>query len=197
MLLAIDPGHPSHEGDQGCVAPGLVEYRYTWEMAGLLRAHMRHCLPEVETILLRDACDEVVSLAERGQRSADAGVDLVLSLHVDSEATSHARRSSGYYWPGNSVGAEIAEAIIRSMPDPLCRPRGYGVFAARHGNGSDCWLVDARAVIAPHKATSVLIEMGYASNPIDLVALLQNQTQTGIALALMAGVVRAQQLMGV
>lgn len=194
MILAVDPGHPSYEGDTGAVAPGLEEYRYTWEMAHLLRAHLGHCLPQVEVVLLRAAVDEVVSLDERGRRSAEARANLVMSLHVDSEVTSHSRRAAGYYWPGNSAAADICDAVVRCMPHPLHRPYGHGVFAARHGTGADLWLRRARAVLAVHKATSVLIELGFCSNPVDLVGLLDGNTQTGIALALMAGVVRSLQL---
>lgn len=192
MIIAIDPGHPTREGDRGATAPGLVEHEYTWALARSLVAYMRHCLPSAETVLLRSAIDEVVSLAERGHRSAEAGADLVLALHVDSEATGHMRRASGYYWPGNETGALVAETVVRSMPSPLTRSHG-GIYAAKD-NRVDKWLLNPRAVIEVHKATAALVECGFASNHRDLMALLDNATQIGINLALMSGIVRFTQL---
>lgn len=193
LLVAVDPGHPSYPGDTGAVVPGLVESEYTWEAAHSLQIHMRECVPGVEVRLLRASKDEVVSLPERGRRSAEMGADLVMSLHVDSSESDALRHASGYYWPSNLAGYEVSTAIVRAMPHPLNRRSGQGVFPAREGP-RDQWLARARAVMQVHRATSVLIELGYCSHPEDLAALLDSTTQTGIMLALMAGIVRFQQL---
>ena len=193
MILAVDPGHPTYSGDLGTTAPGLTEHKYVWETANSLVAHLHHCMPSIKPVLLRRSVGEVVSLRERGERSREAGADMVLSLHVDAAEATRLRRSTAYHWPGNEEGAEVAETIVRSMPSPLHRRRG-GVFATRTHSPADTWLADARAVVEAHEVTVVLVELGYCTNNRDLVALLDGATQTGIQLALMTGIVRLRQL---
>lgn len=192
MKLAIDPGHPTEHGDTGTRAHGLAEYLYTWQMANALVAYLRHSLPDCETILTRSTENEVVSLADRGAATKEFGADLVLSLHVDGAEAQHLRGSSMYYWPGNKVGHEVALKISAAMPEPLFRRYSAGVFAA--DARTDKWLKRANRVIAPHRATTVLVEMGYCTNHRDLMALLDNTTQIGIMLALVCGVIRFKQL---
>lgn len=195
MRLAIDPGHPTHEGDTGSQAPGLLEYEYSWHMVTSWAAYLRRTVLGVDSFLLRSAVDEVVSLEERGRRSRDGGADLVVSLHVDASESKTLRCASGYYWPSNLTGQQVVQTVIRCMPHPLFRKMGYGAFAARQC-ARDQWLQRSRNVIEQHAATAVLIELGFCTNETDLTALLDPTTQTGIILALTAGVLRFQQLTG-
>ena len=182
--IALDPGHPPH----GTKALGLVESVYTWEMANFVKSRLDHSGEPFEVQLLRLAVDEAVNLDERGRRSEAFGAELILHLHVNWNNRSDVHGCEAYYWPGNLVGQEVGDSVLRAMSDVLRHPSRVAMAARDTSAPEDDWLRNARAVMEPHAATSCLVELGYCSSPRDLRALLSPAVQSAICAALMVGV---------
>lgn len=119
---------------------------------------------------------EVVSAGSYGLRGLDAdagsGSRLVVQVHVDAGG---ADRSTVFFYPNNERGEaaanRIAQELRRVVPWPVV------VRAADDG-----WR-DARACLAAVRATSVLVELGFADGPIGQVVLPALAKQLGEALA--------------
>lgn len=193
LKLCIDPGHGG--ADRGAVSPDgvLVEADYTMSLARFLAARVKHSSESIEVGFTRSRDDESVTLTERGQRSRDQGADLVLCLHVNAGPV-QLHGGMTFYWPSNIYGQEIADHIQRSFPKPLYYQTRGPIPATDDKSPGDDWLRRARNVLAPHRATAVLVEVGFLSNPVDLAALLEPAIQSGIVAALMCGLATARHL---
>jgi len=183
LTLAIDPGHPSHDGDTGSVSTcgRIVEPDYTIHIARLLHHAIAVRELPITQVLLRERNDEVVSVAERARRATDAGADLVLSIHVDAWHEPTYQGAHILYWPSNRDGKRIADQIAAAWP-PILRRRHDGYAAHAH-----LW-PRTYNVLEAYEQTSILCECGYASNPRDVDALVEDTVQDQIVGALLQGI---------
>jgi N-acetylmuramoyl-L-alanine amidase len=171
----------------------MVEADYVYAFASYMLGRFSAWGDGVSAFLLRDR-DEDPPFKERGRRSA--GADLVVSLHVNSNESPEPRGLDMFYWPGNMVGESISWAVLKAAPVPF-HVRGRKPRAATDlPTPDDDWLQAPRSVLGRHKATAVLVELGFSSNPLDRRALLDPVTRHGLALAVEAGIVRARQIAG-
>lgn len=192
MTIALDPGHGGHR--PGAIRGDFVEAPYVLEFAYYLGARLRRGPEPVDVHLVREH-DEDIPLYERGAITKSIRPDLILSFHVNASVDPKLRGLITFYWPGNPLGREVATAIARATPEPLYRERS-AVFAATDEPGEhDDWLERPRAVLAPHKATAVLVELGYMSNAVDASALKCRTIRHGLAVAVEAGIARARHLL--
>lgn len=190
LLIACDPGHPSYEGDHGggtSPCGRIVECDYTMHIARMLNTSLES-EHDIGLHLLRTRNDEVVSLKERGNRASYANADLVLSIHVNSAPSPSWSGGIIFYWPGNAIGAKVAEQIAHSWPASLRRdpPR---VEKADPHMYPGVW-----AVLGAYEQTAVLAECGFATNRHDVDLLVEPTVQEQIVGALRQGIHRFKQI---
>lgn len=180
MKLMIDPGHGGRS--TGAVANGLVEKKLVLDIAGALRrsAHAAFVVPGHMTRIM----DVAVSLDERGRLSREFNADLVLSIHANAWLPS-ARGLMAFYWPGNEVGRQVAQCIQRSAPLGLSQRSARPPYAA----GPEWPRV--RNVLRRHRATAVLVELGFLTNVQDAQLLASPQIRQELLPCLLSGVARA------
>lgn len=151
LQLCLDPGHGG--SNLGICANGIIEKDYTMAVGDELFDSLS-MLP-LDLWMTRYE-DKDINQAERGRDSEDA--DLVLSLHVNA---SEDRLRSGFeifHWPGNQVGLDIAKHLRSRLP--------WWIASSRIYESDDRW-PGVLEVLGAHSATTVLIEMGYATNETD------------------------------
>lgn len=180
FALVIDPGHGGR--NTGTVHNGIVEKDLTLRLAKMTEALMPD---DVDTILTRYE-DVELSQAERGKLSKDYSADFVLSIHVNALSSKPgAHGLEAYHWPGSPVSRLASMVMVENAPLTLRQGR---VIAP---DGSEEWHRNARAILAAHKAPTVLAEVGYATNFRDAQYLLDTWGQRAIALCLAAGIASA------
>lgn len=170
--IGIDPGH----GGKDLGARGknyhLLEKEVTRDIAlrleGLLIAAGYQVL-----ITLRDDC--YMSLQDRAETLNAAGVDLVVSIHVNSSANSELNYVSSHIAAGGGKDAEAA-ACIQSA---LARCLGWVDGGIRINNFY---------LLRETRAPSVLVEVGFISNPTQEMALSTAKTRELAARGLAAGI---------
>jgi N-acetylmuramoyl-L-alanine amidase len=164
-------------------------------MANLLSTWITHLCEPFDVMLTRAAA-EPTSLEERGNRTNIWQADFCLHLHVNAApGNRHQHGAEAYYWPGNAIGREVSDAILRAMPPPLHVGRMATSVGDKPGSQDD-WLKNARAVMEPHACPSALIEIGYSTNLVDLDTMLDPAAQSAICSALLCGVLRLRQMKG-
>ena len=176
--ITLDPGHGGR--DTGVVEYGIVESRYVMAFAHDLSLAIRHLYPYASIAWTRTT-DKQVSWEQR--REEAEGSDLVLSLHVNGYRAPVFGGALALFWPGNELGEAVSGAIARALPVPLYRsysPLGWPVTR-------DDW-PRAYEVVRQYNETTVLVELGYATNPHDAVALEDPDVKQGLIVACLAGV---------
>lgn len=195
MRVMLDPGHGGN--DPGTCDDKFVEASYVYRFARYLCTHLAHTAAPVNVGLIRVE-DETVSLDERGERAANFGADLVLSLHVNASETTTASGGLTFCWPGDALGLNVGTAIARAFPVPLYRLRAVPIEAVDSPTTTaDDWLRRPRAVMWPHQRrgrTDVLVELGYRTNLADRVALDHPAVQWALVLACEAGIAAAYRV---
>ena len=191
MRIQIDPGHGGAES-RGCQYGDLIEAEYTLQIAldlmGALTAW------PVEVTLTRFS-DIYVSLRERAAIGVEYKADLVLSIHVNAIVDSlgnpieSVRGMIPFVLQRDPTAMRVGQAIAYAAPYGL-RRRG----APPVSTSADDWTSDAHAVIRRHRGrTPLLVECGFATNPVDLAAMQSVQGQIGIVGAMMAGIAAYQR----
>lgn len=188
LTIAIDAGHPSREGDTGAVSAcgRIIESEYTIRIARLL-AHHLDCCDELEVHLVREDEDEVMDIPTRVVRADALEADLVLSIHVDAGPHKGYSGAHAIYWPGNSEGEQVARQIAGAFPPALRR-------SSKPSPAFETLWPRARNVLGAYPMTAVLVECGYATNPDDVDALVEDTVQSQIVGALAQGIRLFRQL---
>ena len=197
ITIALDPGHPSREGNLGATVPGMVEADETLGWCRYIHRHVAHSCEPMSSFLVRSRADEVVSLEERGQRAIDGHADFALAIHINAWHTEAQSGAGTYYAPGDSVGRDVADTILRCMPDPLAR-RTRVAIAADPSNQLDKWLEAPLAVLEPYRKRlipAVLLEVGFMTHGGDYEAMRDPSIQFGVLAACLSGFARARLLM--
>jgi N-acetylmuramoyl-L-alanine amidase len=181
--VVIDPGHGG--SDPGAYVEQFVEKTYNLKIAYQLADALNGKMMPVLARLTRLG-DMRLNLFHRAMIARTYGADLVLAIHVDKCPTG--RGAAAYHWPGNELGEAVGNAVLDAMPLQLFR-KGRRSIAAIDDPRPECdWLQRPRHVLQHHKATAVLLECGFMDNPSDIRALMNEDVQHGIVLALMQGV---------
>jgi len=190
MRLVIDPGHGAP--DSGTVHNGIVEKDLTLELGFQLEDVILKTRWFYDVKMTRRV-DRNLRNAEAGKIAHDHQADLVISIHVNGVVNPQARGLEVYHLSGDVVGREVADAICRAAPAPLRHPtRTVGKAAI----GEEPHLRNIRAVLTPMPRPSVLVEVGFCSNPQDAAALKSDVVQRGIVAAMLCGALEAQRRMG-
>jgi len=176
IKIYIDQGHNPSGFNTGAEGNGFFEQDITYDIGKRLYA-LLSTNPEFELRLSRPTEDTVLgtsnssSLTERVREAEAWGADIFLSLHVNSAANPNATGNEALtYGPNSTVANALGEDILEQLTLTTgLRNRG---IVYRPG------LYVLRETSMP----SVLVEMGFISNPYDaeLLAYSPNLFALGI-----------------
>ncbi|GFN21737.1 N-acetylmuramoyl-L-alanine amidase [Thermanaeromonas sp. C210] len=169
--IGLDPGHGG--SDPGAVGVnGLREKEVTLAVALLVAELLSRA--GIEVVLSREK-DVDVSLAERAALFNRAGLDLVVSLHINSSENPRADYLSTYILgPGGQ-----AERVARTIQDELVRALGWPDGGVRQAGFY---------ILRETEAPAVLVEMGFLSNPQEAQALKKEEVRQTLSRALARGI---------
>lgn len=104
LVVALDPGHGAEDG--GADDNGLTEKDLCWTIAGYCAAYLEE--HGVQVVLTR-AEDENPDLSDRAQVAADAGADVLVSIHINSNDEDSSLRGATVYYPTEKTSYLRAE----------------------------------------------------------------------------------------
>lgn len=191
--IVIDAGHGGN--DSGAVGYGLRECDLTLAIA-------RACRDELATygnarvIMTRDS-DTTVDLMDRPKVAVNAGADLFVSIHINSEDSGSARGVEVWipleasWYPGfHELGQELSDKVLDKLVDLGLAYRGtksdYYDYNGKQLYYPDGSRADAFAVIRGCReggVLGILIEHGFISNQHDasLLSSANYLRQLGVA----------------
>ncbi|MBS4208994.1 N-acetylmuramoyl-L-alanine amidase [Bacillus sp. FJAT-50079] len=166
--IVLDPGHGGR--DQGAEgANGTLEKELTLKTADMLARKLHKAGAKV--IVTRDI-DEYVSLNDRAYLAARHQADAFISLHYDSIKDKQVNGHTTYYY--HSYEKELAKAINQQIEHAVSlKNRG-----TRHGN---------YYVIRENSQPSVLLELGYLSNPSEEKVISTKKFQNAVTDGIVKG----------
>lgn len=173
--ILIDPGHGGKE--LGAVGPtGLPEKDVNLTISKLLRQEL---VKRGATVVMTREVDKFVSLGDRQKIIAREEPTLALSVHYnalpdygDAENT----KGIGMFWY-HPQAHSLAIYLHNYLVDKLDRP-SYGVF----------W--NNLALTRPEAAPSLLLELGFMSNPTEFEWVTNPKQQKKLAKTLADGIVK-------
>ena len=195
-LIIIDPGHGGPD-NPGTTAGGIVEKFVTLEIARMTVTALDDPGAGLDIRLLR-ADDSALTQRERGALSREMGAAFVLSLHVDerdvpildAEGREIGRKPDPdgtglvcYHYPGSTHARRVARAIVEHTPARLQSEHPIWTTAR-----APDWRKNAHAVVCAHDAPTVLVEMFFASSPLDVGAYRDPDVRAELVAALAFGV---------
>ncbi len=172
-LIVIDAGHGGKDpGAVSCL--GYHEKEVTLAVAKHLETMLRQ--KGFNAVMTRHS-DVFVSLGERAELANRQDADLFVSVHADSVDSSSPNGFSVYTARLSSPRSiQVAQSIIQDLSRTGASNRGL-----RKANYQ---------VLIKTQCPSVLIELGYLSNPWEARQLRESSTQYRLAQAIAAGIVR-------
>lgn len=156
IKIAIDPGHGDHNDRNKQIDPGAVNGEiYEKDIALHISTALKNALADdnKEIILTRDGDIENAGKKLEWRIDAAKGMDIFISIHINSSSNSLAKGFSVCYKLGNEKSKDLANEI--SKTNSLFKSRG----------------LDPRTdlyVLNRFSGISVLIEAGFISNKEDL-----------------------------
>ena len=173
IKILLDPGHGGT--DSGTSGPtGYYEKEVTLIMAKLVREQL---ISRGATVYLTREADKSVSLAERVAMIDKIEPAIAVSLHYNSlpdDGDAQHIQGLGAFWY-NPQAHNLAVFLHNYLVKRLERSN-YGVF----------W--DNLALTRPTSAPSVLLELGFMSNPVEFEWVVNPQSQKKLASAIADGI---------
>lgn len=170
-LVAIDPGHGGK--DPGAMGPtGLMEKDVVLDIA--LRVRNRLSAMGIRTVMTRDT-DVFIELADRPLIAKRAGATIYVSIHANASVQANSSGSETYYNSPQSL--LLAQLIQEEMAKALGIP-DRGIKTANF------------LVLRENSVPSVLVEVGFVSNPSEEVKLRDDAFRGRIADAVARGLQR-------
>lgn len=175
MKICLDPGHGG--SDPGAVGGNQREKDFTLSMAKKLKEYLEE--KGVEVCLTREK-DEYVSLSKRCSIANEKGVDLFVSIHVNSATSPLANGVETLCFSANSKGGSWAAKVQNALVE-ISGWRDRGVKERRD-----------LAVLRGTDMPSILMEVGFISNEQERDELakenLREKLMMGVAKALTGNV---------
>lgn len=194
--VCLDPGHPSENNDGREVLNGLREVDVNWAVAQALKALLEE--KGYTVVLTKSSLTELVTNRRRAEIANEAGADLMLRLHADSEGPSgytiyHPRR------PGTVKGFKGPSAAMIAASDGAAKAFHGGMAAALGARLKDNGIRgDEQTFIGGKqgaltgsiysKVPAILVEMVNLAKPGDAQWIKAPANQRIFAEALLAGV---------
>ena len=199
-MVCIDPGHQGVANNgQEPVGPGATETKakVTGGATGVVTRQAEHALVltlsfkikerleryGVTVVMTRTTAMVDISNAQRAQVATEAGADLFLRVHADSNTNADIRGISTLYPAGNDWVEPIREESLRAagiVHNQMLASTG----AANRGLSARSDLSGFNWSTVP----SVLVEVGFLSNPNDDKQLAEEAYQDDLADGIARGV---------
>lgn len=197
VKVGIDPGHQAHSnsaqepvspdsketkakvssGTQG-VKTRVPEYEVNLQVALLLRDALE--AQGATVYMTRDTNDIDISNVERAEMMNELGVDVVLRLHCNG-STNQSTSGIGLYVKSSGDGAEesyaISEVLIAAMGE------------ATGANTESVHVRDTYSGLNWSTVPSILVEMGYMSNPDEDEKLCSPEYQSDLVHGMIDGLI--------
>ncbi|MBS3873392.1 MAG: N-acetylmuramoyl-L-alanine amidase [Firmicutes bacterium] len=174
LVVALDAGHGGQQPGAVGVA-GTLEKVLARQVVDLLSPRLREAGAEVVDIR---PGDETVSLAERVRRTRVSKAELFVSIHYNAHENRSAHGTETFHATGNVEAASLALFVQGELVAALgLRDRGVKQ-AAFH------------VIRAQPEIPSILVEIGFLTNPTEEQFLLRYDTLQKTADALYAGICR-------
>ncbi|WP_069997737.1 N-acetylmuramoyl-L-alanine amidase [Cellulosilyticum sp. I15G10I2] len=165
MKILIDPGHRNNSLDYGATGNGQKESALALQISKRLKLELeKH---KIICFLTRESEEDTISVSERPRKAQALGVDLLISIHINSAANISANGIEVLYKHENILGKKLCDA--------MCRVTG--------ANNRGAKLRNDLGVLNGFRA-SVLVECGFISNYRDCTLLKDNIYQERIAKAI-------------
>lgn len=171
IKIFIDQGHnPTGSPNAGAVGNGLVEQDITFQV-GVYLANLLNNDPRFEARLSRPTPETVLgtsaatSLAARVRMANEWPADYFISIHCNSNPNPAINGTEIYLFQLGTQAQWLAEQIMTAVNQ----------MTGTNNNGIR--LRPSLYVLRRSNATSLLIELGYLTNPSDAVKLRDDQYQ--------------------
>ncbi len=177
--VVIDPGHGGP--DKGHVLGETTEADLTWDIASRIEGQLAAA---GGTAYLTRGRRGGPTMMERAALANATDADLLLSLHVESHPSPHARGVATYYFgtgsgsgPGSSVGENLAGMLCREVVARTALPD-----CGTHAKSWD--------LLRLTRMPAIRLDCGYLSHPVDRRMLLDARFRSTIAQAVLAAIQR-------
>ncbi|MEE6131856.1 SH3 domain-containing protein [Priestia sp. GS2] len=168
-LIVIDPGHGGH--DPGAVGQDELEKNLALRTAKLVAAQVESA---GGTVLFTRSDDTFISLDGRTQISNASEADAFVSIHYNAGSSSATGIETYYY---SARDQELAKYIQESM--------------VQHTNMRDRGAHQANFYVLKHNnKRSVLVELGFVSNPTEEDRIATEQYQQQVSRGIAEGIAR-------
>jgi N-acetylmuramoyl-L-alanine amidase len=199
--VCIDPGHPSENNDGRELLHGVREVDVNWAVAQALRQLLEQ--NGYGVVLTKSSLPEYVTNKRRAEIANDAGVDLMVRLHADSEGP------GGFtlYYPkkaGQVKGARGPSPAMIEASDRAAKAFHAALVSSLGGQLKDNGIKgDEQTFIGGKQGAltgsiysqvpTLLVEMVNLAKPGDAKWISDPQNQQTFAKALLAGVAAVAQ----
>lgn len=152
--ILLDPGHSP--ADPGLTNPdGIAEHELTWQLTSRLEGQLA---ARGAYVVLSRGPGTSPSPSARAQHANDEDVEVILSLHLNGHDTPLARGAAGYHF-GTEVwvsdrGRQLAELAV----DAIVATAGT----------ADCRVhPSTSALVRESRAPAAVVEVGFATHPVE------------------------------
>lgn len=173
LTVVLDPGHGG--GQPGCVIGDLEEKDIAMSITQQLKGELE--LLGFDVVLTRST-DADVGLSERARIANETEGDCFVSIHCNSYEDDSVSGLECYYFR-SEAGEQLAELISKATDESNIDTR-----EVKEGN-----FQVLRETVMP----SVLIEVGYMTNPEELASLVSQSYQQTLAQAIAEGIVEMME----
>lgn len=171
IKILIDPGHGGNDvGSKG--VNGTLEKNISLEIAKKVAGNLSQY--EDLVVVLTRTEDTYASLDERTKIANEQGVDMVVSIHLNSESGGRSASGTETYYQANNI--EGSEQLAKSIQDTIClylNARNRGIYPSN------------LEILRETEMPTVLVEAGFITNKEEEKKLnseaYQNQMAEGIA----------------
>lgn len=182
--VVIDAGHGGFDGGATGSRSGTPEAGLNLSVAACVKEELERY--GVSAVMTREdgralGADKKSDLARRRAIMAEAGADLVVSVHMNKFTDPGVSGAMAYYQSGSEEGQKLAQTVIDTLCDAIGRSR-------RLANPGDYFIL--RECDCP----AVLVECGFLSNAADEEKLLDEAYRAKLGAAIAAGVLAYLQI---
>ena len=196
IVIGLDPGHQAHGNrEKEAIAPGsseqkakvssgtsgvktrVDEYVVVLDIGLQLREALEAMGATVH--MTRETHDVDISNQERARMMNEKGCDLVLRLHCNGSDNKNANGISLYVSKSNSIAAESRRAAEALLP---------AMVAATGAKDNGVHQNDTYTGLNWSEVPSILVEMGYMSNPEEDVKLNTPEYQALLIQGMVKGI---------
>jgi N-acetylmuramoyl-L-alanine amidase len=175
--IVVDPGHGGE--DAGFTVGETTEADLVFDLASRVEGRLAAA---GATVYLTRGRDQSPSLAERTAFANQARADLLISLHLDSQESEHARGVAAFYYgTGSGASSTVGEQFAHLARREVVARTGLLDL----GSHPKTWDL-LRLTAMP----AVRLDCGYLSHPVDRLLLLDARVRSSVAQAVLAAVQR-------